>query len=118
MLVKDPAQRMTLQDVLGDAWLRLEPDDLVNTDPTAFDATTTYDTITVSNDEIYKSIRELKGRQSTHAETSFETVDENGNNTGGESDGGGTPLSSSAVPKSTTPSSGGPLRSGTHHHKR
>jgi hypothetical protein len=41
-----------------------------------FDPSPKYDTITVSNAEIYQSIRELKGKQTTHAETNFEAVEE------------------------------------------
>lgn len=50
-----------------------------------------YDQITVSNDEIYKSIQQLKGKQATHAETSFEPVDE-----ASEQDGDHSPVASSA----------------------
>jgi len=75
MMVKDASKRMTLQDVLNDPWLNAEQNN-AERDPNFDFHSAKYDTITVSHDEIYKSVRELKGKQSTHAETNFEPVEE------------------------------------------
>lgn len=104
MLVKDQAKRMTLQDVLNVPWLNTEviitardptfdylfvctkyegisntiDDPLSRTLREVRGKQVMYDPITVSNDEIYKSVRELKGKQATRTETetNFEPVEE------------------------------------------